>query len=131
MADMATFLDSAEPDYADEVLSIKPHEVLHIEDSENQIIDRFDDNSDETYAYSDTVEWRVFLKWENLSSANHDTIFGLYYDPVKANKKARSFLWEHPTDGNTYVVKFTSKLERQETPVGRYNIKATLRVLGV
>jgi len=133
--EMYDYLDSATPDYGDdsseESLSLTPHNSIVELSEKNQIIHVADDNSEERISLSDDNIFRVTLQWETITESEAGTIVDFYYNASKGNGITRTFVWDHPTDGHSYVVRFDGPIKRQINPASIYDIKSiTLRVLG-
>lgn len=114
MADkeMFDYLSTVTPDYSAITLTVDPQEVVREEGQLNQVIHLGADGSEEVVTYSTKKIFYVNLLWPRKSSSSIGTILDFYYDAAKGNGLARSFKWDHPTDGHTYVVKFRDKMNR-------------------
>lgn len=112
------YVADATPQYTGAALSVTPWRVLPERGIKNQVVHTADDNSEERISLSDASIWRVELEWDYLSAEDASAILDYYMDPGKANGIARSFKWDHPTDGHTYVVRFDGDLAREWYPRG-------------
>jgi len=131
LIEMYDYVSTVTPDYSAATLSLTPHNVMSELSEKNQVIHTADDNSEERISLSDDNIFRVTLAWEVITEAEAGTIVDFYYDSTKGNGIARTFKWDHPTDGHTYVVRFDGKIIRQIRPASLYDIKSiTLRVVG-
>lgn len=110
--EMFDYLSTVTPDYSAITLTIKPQEVVREEGQLNQSIHLGADGSEEVVTYSTKKIFYVNLLWPRKSSSDIGTILDFYYDSTKGNGIARSFKWDHPTDGHTYIVKFRDKMTR-------------------
>jgi hypothetical protein len=109
---MYDYLDTVTPDYTTAVLSVTPTEVLEEEGEFRQIVHTMDDGTEAVVSLSTKRWFWVTLQWDYRPEADAGTIMDFYFDTVKAYGMARSFYWQHPRDGHTYVVKFADKLRR-------------------
>lgn len=132
MVDMANYLDVKVADYTTVELSVTPDNVMTEEGKKNQIIHEFDDGTVNVVTLSDSY-FTVTLQWGLISSSDKDSILDMFHSETKANGMARTFYWQHPIDGHTYVVRFMSELNIsvEEEKVNVYTISTTkLRVEG-
>jgi len=79
---------------------------------DEMVINKGYGSSEEVIILSSVKMYYVTIQYNAISRSDSGIIFDLYNDPAKANKIARSFKWQHPTDGHTYVVKFRGNLSR-------------------
>lgn len=130
---MADYLSVISADYTTSTLSIAPQsEIREVCQDPNVIIYEGIDGSEQRIVVgsSGTVFFCSF-SWNVLSASDAGTIIDFFYDASKANKMARTFKWQHPTDGSTYVVRFASDVPRELLFAGHHRIKdITLKVLG-
>lgn len=109
---MATYLSELAADYTATELNIAPDDVMVEEPDDSQIVHEYDDGTDDVIDLADQYFF-VNLSWVRISEADSNTIYDMYHDPAKAKRRARSFYWTHPDEGNTYTVKFASKVSRE------------------
>lgn len=132
---MADYLSEVTADYTATELTIKPHQVLPEAGDKNQSDHAFSDGQRGVVTIGDGDSFfTVALLWLYLSASDEGTIKDLFHDSSKANARARSFYWEHPTDGNTYTVKFLSNLTTEISarfPDRKSIQQVRLNVLGV
>lgn len=108
------YVSTVVPDYSTTALSVNPQKVLVEDVEKNQEVHGFDDGSERVINYDDDFVFHVSLQWgTGISEADAGTILDFFADTSKGNGFARSFKWDHPEDGHTYVVKFRSKLRRR------------------
>lgn len=134
MADkeMYDYLSTISADYSTTTLSVEPSNVLMEIGDKSQVINIGDDGSEERISLVDTPMFNVTLQWDAISSSDAGTVLDFYLDASKGNGQARSFKWEHPTDGHTYVVRFAGPIKRKyRAGFSVHGIESiTLRVLG-
>jgi len=99
------FLDDVVADY-DYTLIIDAQDTMPTTVPKNQIRHRFDDGSSSCASLADNVFPTVEFPLSVLTEEDAATILDLFSDPLKANGGERSFYWENPKDGQTYVVQF-------------------------
>ena len=133
--EMYDYLDTVTPDYGDDSgedpLSLTPHNSMIEISDKNQVIHTADDNSEERISLSDDNIFRVTLQWDIISEEDAGTVVDFFYSASKGNGITRTFTWEHPTDGHTYVVRFDSSMKRKINPASIYDIsQITLKVIG-
>ena len=128
---MADYLSVVTPDYTTTTLSVKPHKVLSEVGNKNQEVHFADDGSEERISLDDSSIFYVTLQWNTITSSDAGTILDFYHDSNKGNGIARTFYWEHPKDGNTYVVRFDQEIGRNYFQPTYQEINSIrLRVLG-
>lgn len=121
--EMYDYLNGTTPDYnytLDTTLqssAIGMYRVIVETGFRNQIIFLGDDASDVVIEFDSNPIFYVEMGWEGLDASDAGTVFDLYFDPTKANRRAKSFKWNHPEDGHTYVVRFDMNLERSIDPI--------------
>ena len=103
--EMYDYLQAATADYTTTTLTIKPSAIRET-GQKNIEINTGDDESEERVAVSLQTIFYVTLSWRHKSESDAGTIFDFYNDQAKGAGEGRSFKWEHPTDGHTYVVRF-------------------------
>ncbi len=110
--EIANYLSTATADYTATQLDITPQEIMaEIAEFKQRCVE-FDDASAGVITRSTTPSCYFTCKWTWLSDADANTIMDFYLDTAKAKGKARTIEFPHPTDGNTYIVRFWSKIER-------------------
>jgi len=130
---MHNYLPLITPDYATP-LSISPVGEIMPERPvfPGQVVDVYDDKSEERISFSDTPVFRVAIPWSYLTATDAETILDFFFDPTKANGLERSFPWPHPTDGYQYVVKFDSIFIQDQGQATNYAMSdVVLMVFGV
>jgi hypothetical protein len=110
--DLAQYLSAATADYTATQLDVKPQKVMIEQGRFNQKRKRLDDGTPVVVTKSATPIFIMKLQWPVLSEANANTIIDFYCDTSKAYGSRRSFEFPHPTDGNTYIVRFWSEISR-------------------
>ncbi len=113
---MADYLPEATPDYSD-VLIVHPDESIPSEPQANQEILFTDSNTPVVITHSPVRYFVVTLVWEKVSHLESRIIMDYFLDPLKANGFGRTFPWQHPTDGNVYVVRFLAQPTHKSLPV--------------
>ena len=133
MANMATYLQYKVADYISTEFSVIPDGTMEEEGQKRQYYHEYDSGDLEVVTTSDSY-FTVTMSWDLLSYDDSETILEFYHDVDKANARKRTFYWVHPTDGNTYVVRFASDLTQSDdaTKFGTKDTSSiTLRVEGV
>ena len=132
---MADYLSTKTADYIDTTLSITPQNTLEERGVKKQKKHEFDDGSISVVNLSVADFFTITLQWDIVSNEDAGTIMDFWQNIAKANGSENTFYWNHPTYGNTYVVRFMSPLSRtrQAKFGGQYQQvnQATLRVEGV
>lgn len=131
---MADYLPTKTADYTATTLSITPQETLEEQGQKKQKAHEFDDGALSVVNLSSANYFKVTLQWNIISDTDAWVILDFWQDSAKANGRENTFYWEHPTDGNTYVVRFMSSLSRTREAglVGYQQVsQVTLRVEGV
>ena len=106
------YFATATPDY-DAFLSVSaPQSVIEVFDK-NQNIKYYDDGSSRVIIRSSKVIAQIRLRWpDGITASDSGTIMDMFLDASKANGYAKSFKYQYPNDGHTYVVKFKSRITR-------------------
>ncbi|MFH1738317.1 MAG: hypothetical protein ABIH23_04870 [bacterium] len=110
-SEMYDFLSAITPAY-DYTLTLAAQGPIRIIGTANQVVQLGDDESEIIISLDDSSVFHVFYPFKALTESDAGTIFDLYHDTNKANKRANTFKWTHPTDGHTYVVRFDCDLEQ-------------------
>lgn len=133
LKEMYDYLPTVTPDYTVAILQVSPTDVLVEAGEYRQIVYETDSASTIVTTLSTYPVFTVTLQWSYASLDDTGTILDFYLDSAKAQGQARSFYWEHPTDGHTYVVKFSGPIQR-EYQAGYTTMatvsRVTLRVIG-
>jgi len=109
--EMYDYLSTVAPDNAETLTTPKPSDVIE-EPFINQEIHEGDDGSDEVITYDPAVIYYATVVFPKLTASDAGTILDFYLSASKGNGMAESFMWVHPSDGHTYVVKFRSDATR-------------------
>ena len=109
-AEMYDYLTTITPDYTATTLSVTPHSVLSQMIKKAQVVHEFDDGNISVATLGSTAFFEVTLQWDILTASDAGTILDFWADSAKANGMERSFYWQHPVDGHTYVVHFLENL---------------------
>ena len=128
-AEMYDRLSAVTADY-NYTLTIKPQGEVSEESQGNDVVHLGVDGSEERISLGSNPIFHIMLGWNILSEANSGTIFDLYNDPAKANRRQRSFYITYG-DGHTYTVRFDCALPRVGSAPSRYAIPGVrFKVLG-
>lgn len=112
-------------------LSVTPQSIIQELGSKNVEIHEGDDGSEERIILSSTSVFYVTLSWTNKSESDIGTVLNYYHNAAAGNGMSESFLWEHPTDGHTYVVRFASDVRRDIMMGNFFGItNVRLKILG-
>lgn len=118
-------------DYEATTLSLLPQNVYTEEMDKTDVIRSGDDGSEERIEVGGSIpSFRVQLEWDTVPSSEEETILNFWTDPAKGRGRINTFLWQHPWDGYTYIVRFDSKISRQRRRSLGSIPSVTLRVLG-
>ncbi len=110
--DMADYLPgTAIADYVGSVMDIPSQEVIgepgrfpgqkrHVTDGSTYL----------TTTPNTQQVFEVSLKFKNKRDSDVGTLLDFFHDTAKGMGMARSFIWQHPTDGNQYIVKFKERI---------------------
>lgn len=126
------YLPSMTPDYAGDILSIAPHQVIQGRGSFKQVVHETDGGARSAITLSTTPRFYVTLKWAGLNREDFDALFGFYFNPARALGIARTFIWTHPVENTDYVVRFQTEFPFDYHAADNYAVSGiTFRVLGV
>lgn len=106
------YLSTGTADYTTTQFSVKPKDVMFETGTFRQKAVRYDDGTVQVLSRSDTPDFFFRLVWPTVTVADAKTIFDFYFDTNKGKGHARTFEFPHPIDGNTYIVRFWSGMER-------------------
>jgi hypothetical protein len=127
--ELKDYLSATTADYSTTQFDVTPQEVMTEEGEFRQKTVEFDDVSVGVLTKSTTPIFLFSLRWPLLTEADANTIYDFYFDTAKAKGKARTFEFPHPTDGNTYIVRFWSSISRETRYIRSIN-EIKLRVEG-
>jgi len=111
--EIAEYLSATTADYTTTQLDISPQEVMVETGKFNQVRKRLDDGTPKVLTRSATPQFLFRVKWNYLSEADANTIYDMYFDTAKAYGSGRSIEFPHPTETNTYIVRFWSEISRE------------------
>ena len=130
---MSDYLSAVAAEYTGQDITLDCHVELPQKVQKEQFVHRFSDGQRGVVTLSDDSQFEVNVQWKHLTPANAGILYDLYNKKTKANGLARSWYWLHPTDGNTYTVKFAEPMIQawQTGEPGRSEIQTSrLYVLG-
>jgi len=104
------YLPTAQPDYLEEVVTLRPTGSLSFSSEKKQRVDRSDGGSKETITLSKNNCIHINLQLSNLNSTNKDFILDLYCNINKADGLKKTFLFRDPVETEDYVCMFTDNL---------------------
>ena len=129
--EMFDYLAAATADYTLATLSVTPQQVMVEAGTKNQVVHTTDDNSEEYISFSNDSIFYLTMQWEILDESDSGIIFDFFHDTAKGNGITRTFYWEHPTDGHTYVIRFAEALPRSISHPELYGIQQIkFRIIG-
>ena len=103
-------------DYTAETLNISPQNVMKVPGKKSQVVHEIDDNSIAVISESDDSFFEVALQWDHITESEHANIMDFWHNTSKANGMENTFKWDHPLDGETYVVRFLTDLTSKHYP---------------
>jgi hypothetical protein len=127
--ELKDYLSATTADYSTTQFDVTPQEVMTEEGEFRQKTVEFDDVSVGVLTKSTTPIFLFSLRWPVLTEVDANTIYDFYFDTAKAKGRARTFEFPHPTDGNTYIVRFWSTMSRETRYLRSIN-EIKLRVEG-
>jgi hypothetical protein len=111
--ELKDYLSAATADYTATQFDVSPQEVMTEQGEFRQKTVEFDDVSVGVLTKSTSPIFLLSLRWPVITEVEANTIYDFYFDTTKAKGKARTFEFPHPTDGNTYIVRFWSTISRE------------------
>lgn len=127
---MGDYLSNETPDLTD-TIDLPLKSILSIQGGIYQEVDTYPGNKQEVYDFGNDSDFTVRFSLAFLTSVQAAGIFNICFNPAKAVKMLKTFLWAHPTDGYTYVVRFASKVTREIFDHSYQGIKTiTMKVSG-
>jgi hypothetical protein len=127
--ELKDYLSATTADYSTTQFDVSPQEIMVEEGEFRQKIVEFDDVNVGVLTKSTTPIFLFSLRWPVLTEVDANTIYDFYFDTAKAKGRARTFEFPHPTDGNTYIVRFWSTMSRETRYLRSIN-EIKLRVEG-
>ena len=128
--EMYDYLDVVTPNN-NQTLAVSPQRVVVEEGFMNQTVNEGLDGSEEIITHSTSKIFYVTLQWPVISESGAGTIMQFYFDAAYGNGIAETFKWTHPSDGHTYVVRFTKSFRRTLKTASIFGIESVeLKVLG-
>jgi hypothetical protein len=127
--ELKDYLSVTTADYSTTQFDVTPQEVITEEGEFRQKTVEFDDVNVGVLTKSTTPIFLFSLRWPVLTEVDANTIYDFYFDTAKAKGRARTFEFPHPTDGNTYIVRFWSTMSRETRYLRSIN-EIKLRVEG-
>jgi len=125
------YLTQKTADYTAEQLNITPQRTMPVSPVENQSILKADDGSVTPIELHSNNYFDVQVQWDVLSETDANTIFDFFMNSSKANRFMYTFEWPHPTDENTYIVRFITNISKTVKPGNIRSVaQITLRVEG-
>ncbi len=131
---MSDYLGVKGAEYSATTLQVTPQNTMVELADKNQVVHEADDGTISVVSLSTTNIFTVTMQWDGLTEAEADTIRDFWADTSKGNGRARTFYWKHPTDGETYTVRFLEPLQKTfSTNLGNYRQiqQVKIRVEGV
>ena len=126
---MFDHLPNLAPDIG-EILSQRPSATLPVSGDIIQSENQTDGENPKIVTMKETPEIVMQLKFNGLLKADRDALSDLYFNPAKALKAARSFMWSHPTVHAMYVARFVGAFSDTEQTSGRYDVSFKLKIIG-
>jgi len=128
---MADYLPQKTADYTGSQLTVTPQTTLVETPQYTQKLNMADDGSSNPTTLDSDPFYDATLQWRVLGQSDAETIIDMWADPSKAKGVLYTFEWPHPTDGNTYIVRFKSNPQKNIKPANRYEVpEIKLRVEG-
>jgi len=114
------------------VLNVKPTHIVTEYGEFRDEIHIADDGSEERVLLgTSTPIFYSSLYWSNQDTTDIGTVYDIYFNPSYGAGRTKSFMWDHPTDGHTYITRFESVLSRSIMNPEIHSIPSCkLRVLG-
>lgn len=108
--EMYDYLSAVVPD-STYTLNVKPANIIETVSKSQEPI-KGDDLSELVLSFTDSPIFSVILNFNVKDISDSGTVFDFWLDSGKGNGAANKFLWYHPHDGYTYVVRFHSTISR-------------------
>jgi len=96
-----------------------------------QLVQTLDDSSEERIDMGQHYQFRLGIKWTDLTATDYNTVMDFYHSKNKGAGTTKTFLWEHPNDNYIYVVRFFDRPRGTQKYDRLYNITATFVVIGI
>ena len=123
-------LNIVTPDCTSGTLSVAPHNTVTYAAGRHQKILIFDEVDESRISIDDDYVFFTDIKWELIPASNSGIVIDYLLSWDKGNGIARSFKWQHPTDGETYVVRATKLPSIIHQPPDYFNISVSVKILG-
>lgn len=126
---LADLYSNVTPDLPSSSISDLPSNVLQILVHRDQETDTYYGVDETVYNLTTDALCEISIKWNMLTEAEATAILDIYFSDAIGMMK--SFIWVHPTDGYSYVVRFNSKLTHIYHNYARSDINTIkLKILG-
>ena len=119
----------ATPDNNETLNTPRPQVSLVEKGVRNQIIHVADDNSEARISLSDDNIFFLTLQWAALSQTDIDILEDFYFNPLKGDARAKSFIYTH-VDGYNYTVRWDSDWSKTSYPTYNSLRSMTMKILG-
>ncbi len=119
-------------DYSTTQMSVDPQSIMGLTgDFEVEIHKGRGGGNEERIILSTVPSFRVNLRWNCLSEADHSTLFSFYFDSTKACGTARSFEWVTPAQysSHTLIARFDMTWESFMANYKNYSIASLWLVI--
>ena len=128
---MLNYLPEITPDYSGEILDIAPANNMDLSGDILQSESVTDGGNPKVVTMDETPIFITPFQFISIEKEDRDFIKDLYFNPEKALKTARSFMWAHPDSGVIYTVCFQGAYSEKFYTYGRYDVSVTIKVIGV
>ena len=114
------------------VLNVKPtHIVTELGEFKDSIHIGDDGSEERILLGTSTPIFYASLYWSNQDTTDIGTVYDVYFNSSYGAGRTKTFMWDHPTDGYTYITRFESQLSRSIMMPNIHSIPSCkLRVLG-
>jgi len=112
-------------------LTLSPHDAMVYTISQNQEIIPFEDATETRLDLDEAPSFFADVKWTNISASNSGTVLNYMLERSRGNGITRTFKWQHPTDGYTYVARCTKLPTYTQKPPDLWDINVTLKLIGI
>ena len=111
MADsISTYLSNVAADYTAVELSLTPTDVMQFLCVKDQKVLYNGSDIFRAIPLNTMVNFEILLSFGNITPDEGGTVMSMWCDSAKANGRENTFYFQHPTDGNTYTVRFNSEI---------------------
>ena len=124
------YLSAATADFSDSTLTLTPHNTMGYAVNQHQDVIPFEDATETRLDLDDAPSFFTDVTWSNLTATNCGIALNYMMASGRGNGVTRTFEWQHPTDGYSYVVRCAKLPAYTQKHPDLWDIRATFKMIG-